>query len=60
MESPGGVEPFDPTLEQIDDYKERFDYFCIAHGIAESAIPHKDWADYLFEAKDLGEPKEIF
>ena len=43
MKSSRGVEPFDPTLEQIDDYKERFDYFCIAHGIAEAkkkgAIP---------------------
>ena len=36
MESSRGVEPFDPTLEQIDDYKELFDYFCIAHGIAEA------------------------
>ena len=35
MELSRGVEPFDPTLEQIDDYKERFDYFCIAHGITE-------------------------
>ncbi|KAL5494013.1 hypothetical protein EMCRGX_G015281 [Ephydatia muelleri] len=35
-ESSRGVEPFDLMLEQIDDYKERFDYFCIAHGIAEA------------------------
>ena len=35
MEPSRGVEPFDPTLEQIDDYKERFDYFCIAHGVTE-------------------------
>eukprot|EP00731_Ephydatia_muelleri_P032647 Em0024g191a len=35
MELSRGLEPFDPTLEQIDDYKERFDYFCIAHGITE-------------------------
>lgn len=35
MEPSRGVEPFDPTLEQIDDYKERFDFYCVAHGIAE-------------------------
>ena len=25
---------FDAKNEQIDDYKERFDFYCVAHGIA--------------------------
>ena len=29
------VEPFDPATEQIEDYKERFDFYCTAHGIIE-------------------------
>lgn len=29
------VEPFDPKVEQIEEYKERFDFYCTAHGIAE-------------------------
>ena len=29
------VEPFDPSSERIEDYKERFDFYCTAHGIAE-------------------------
>ena len=29
------VEPFDPATEQIEDYKERFDFYCTAHGIME-------------------------
>ena len=28
-------EQFDPEVEQIDDYKERFDFYCVAHGIAD-------------------------
>ena len=26
---------FEPKSEQIDDYKERFDFYCVAHGVAE-------------------------
>ena len=26
---------FDAKNEQIDDYKERFDFYCVAHGVAE-------------------------
>ena len=29
------VEPYEPTCEKIEDYKERFDFYCTAHGIAE-------------------------
>ena len=29
------VEPFDPAIERIEDYKERFDFYCTAHGIVE-------------------------
>ena len=28
-----GMEQFDPAVERIDDYKERFDYYCVANGI---------------------------
>ena len=28
------VESFDPTTDWIEDYKERFDFYCTAHGIA--------------------------
>ena len=27
------VEPFKPTCEKIEDYKERFDFYCTALGI---------------------------
>ena len=26
---------FDAKNERIDDYKERFDFYCVAHGVAE-------------------------
>ena len=26
---------FDPKNKWIDDYKERFDFYCVAHGVAE-------------------------
>ena len=26
---------FEPKSERIDDYKERFDFYCVAHGVAE-------------------------
>ena len=26
---------FDAKNEQIEDYKERFDFYCVAHGVAE-------------------------
>ena len=26
-----GLEQFDPTVERIDDYKERFDDYCVAN-----------------------------
>ena len=29
------VEPFHPATKRIEDYKERFDCYCTAHGIAE-------------------------
>jgi len=29
------VEPFDPQIVRIYDYKERFDIYFTAHGIAE-------------------------
>ena len=27
---------FDPKNEWIDDYKERFDFYCVAHGVEEN------------------------
>ena len=30
------IEIFDPKTERIEDYKERFDFYCTAHGIAEN------------------------
>ena len=35
MESFRNLDPFDPELERIEDYKERFDFYCVAHGVAE-------------------------
>ena len=35
METARSSDPFDPNVESIDDYKERFDYYCTAHGIAD-------------------------
>ena len=40
-----GLEQFDPAVEQIDDYKERFDYYCVANGVG------KDWKKALFMTK---------
>eukprot|EP00731_Ephydatia_muelleri_P021182 Em0013g909a len=28
-----GKEQFDPAVERLDDYKERFDFYCVANGI---------------------------
>jgi len=35
METARMSDPFDPDAETIDDYKERFDFYCTAHGIAD-------------------------
>ena len=35
METARSSDPFDSEMESIDDYKERFDYYCTAHGIAD-------------------------
>ena len=35
MEASHNSEPFDPELERIDDYKERFDFYCTAHEVAD-------------------------
>ena len=29
---------FEPKSERIDDYKERFDFYCVAHGVAEETL----------------------
>ena len=30
------LESFNPTVESIEDYKERFDFYCTAHQIPEA------------------------
>ena len=35
MEASHNLEPFDPELERIDDYKKRFDFYCTAHEVAD-------------------------
>ena len=35
MASPSTLELFDPAVESVDDYKERFDFHCTALGIRE-------------------------
>ena len=35
METARSSDPFDSDVESIDDYKERFDYYCTAYGIAD-------------------------
>lgn len=35
MASQSTLEPFDPTVESVEDYKERFDFHCTALGIRE-------------------------
>ena len=50
------VEPFEPTCEKIEDYKERFDFYCTAHGIAEgkkSAIPYTNWTENVRKIEDV-------
>ena len=36
MEASRKAEPFDTELEKIEDYKERFDFYCIAHQVADN------------------------
>ena len=36
MEDHRVADPFDPKTERIEDYKERFDFYCVAHGVEES------------------------
>ena len=43
MEDHRVADPFDPKTERIEDYKERFDFYCVAHGVEES----KQKADFL-------------
>ncbi|KAL5509613.1 hypothetical protein EMCRGX_G005007 [Ephydatia muelleri] len=35
MEASRKAEPFDTELEKIEDYKERLDFYCIAHQVAD-------------------------
>lgn len=35
MDTLRSSDPFDPDVESINDYKERFDYHCTAHGIVD-------------------------
>ena len=35
MAGPSMLESFDPAVETVDDYKERFDFYCTALGIRE-------------------------
>ena len=39
------IEPFKPTCEKIEDYKERSDFYCTAHGIAEGVFLHAEAQD---------------
>ena len=36
MEDHRVAHPFDPKTERIEDYKERFDFYCVAHGVEET------------------------
>ena len=35
MEMLHSSDPYNPDVERCDDYNETFDYYCMAHGIAE-------------------------
>ena len=35
MEDKQLLDHYDPKLERIEDYKERFDFYCVAHEVAE-------------------------
>jgi len=35
MASPATLEIFNPEVQSIDDYKERFDFHCTAHDISQ-------------------------
>ena len=36
MEDHRVADTFDPKTERIEDYKERFDFYCVAHGVEEA------------------------
>ena len=36
MASQSSLESFNPAVESIEDYKERFDFYCTAHQIPEA------------------------
>ena len=36
MEDHRFADTFDPKTERIEDYKERFDFYCVAHGVEEA------------------------
>ena len=45
MASNSTLETFDPAVESVDDYKERFDFYCTAVGV------HQDRLKALFLAR---------
>ena len=36
MEDHRAADTFDPKTERIEDYKERFDFYCVVHGVEEA------------------------
>ena len=56
MASNSTLETFDPAVESMDDYKERFDFYCTAAGV------HQDQLKALFlarvgrESENIGQP----
>ena len=36
MEDHQAADPFDPKTEQIEDYNERFHFYCVLQGVEEA------------------------
>ena len=57
MEASHNSEPFDPELERIDNYKERFDFYCTAHEVADDrkkVLFLTRWFKKVFETQGMG------
>ena len=58
------ADTFDPKTERIEDYKERFDFYCVAHGVEEAKqkalfFMNADRTDRVLQAQDTGESHPV-
>ena len=56
MASNSTLETFDPAVESVDDYKERFDFYCTAAGSIKGIVLSQSWTGSVLESENIGQP----